>query len=60
MWSFFQYYQKTFVIYLNFFIKAFRSKPTEAAAINPQARVAQKIADEVVFRHFKGEEVEFF
>ena len=30
------------------------------ADINPQAPVAQKIADEVVFRHFQGEGVEFF
>ena len=29
-------------------------------SINPQAPVAQKIADEVVFRHFQGEGVEFF
>ena len=28
--------------------------------INPQALVAQKSADEVVFRHFQGEGVEFF
>ena len=28
--------------------------------INPQAPVAQKTADEVVFRHFQGEGVEFF
>ena len=28
--------------------------------INPQAPVAQKSADEVVFRHFQGEGVEFF
>ena len=27
---------------------------------NPQALVAQKIADEVVFRHFQGERVEIF
>ena len=27
--------------------------------INPQAPVAQKIADEVVFRRFQGEGVEF-
>ena len=27
---------------------------------NPQAPVAQKIADEVVFRRFQGEGVEFF
>ena len=26
---------------------------------NPQAPVAQKIADELVFRHFQGEGVEF-
>ena len=29
-------------------------------SINLQAAVAQKIADEVVFRRFKGEGVEFF
>ena len=28
--------------------------------INPQAPVAQKSADEVVFRHLQGEGVEFF
>ena len=28
--------------------------------LNPQAPVAQKTADEVVFRHFQGEGVEFF
>ena len=28
--------------------------------INPQAPVAQKIADEVFFRRFQGEGVEFF
>ena len=28
--------------------------------VNPQAPVVQKIADEVVFRRFQGEEVEFF
>ena len=28
--------------------------------INPQAPVAQKIADEVCFRRFQGEGVEFF
>ena len=27
---------------------------------NPQAPVAQKVADEVVFRRFRGEGVEFF
>ena len=30
------------------------------APVNPQAPVTQKIADEVVFRHFQGEGVEFF
>ena len=29
-------------------------------AVNPQAPVAQKVADEVVFRRFQGEGVEFF
>ena len=28
--------------------------------LNPQAQVAQKIADEMVFRSFQGEGVEFF
>ena len=28
--------------------------------IDPHAPVAQKVADEVVFRRFQGEEVEFF
>ena len=30
------------------------------STLNPQASVAQKIADEVIFRHFQGEGVEFF
>ena len=30
------------------------------SALNPQAPVAQKSADEVVFRHFQGAGVEFF
>ena len=32
----------------------------QALIINPQAPVAQKIADEVVFRRFQGQGVEFF
>ena len=28
--------------------------------VNPQASVAQKVEDEVVFRSFQGEGVEFF
>ena len=28
--------------------------------VNPQAPVAQKVANEVVFRRFQGEGVEFF
>ena len=28
--------------------------------INPHTPVAQKVADEVVFRRFQGEDVEFF
>ena len=28
--------------------------------VNPHTPVAQKLADEVVFRHFQGEGVEFF
>ena len=30
------------------------------APVNPQAPVTQKIADEVVFRRFQGEGLEFF
>ena len=32
----------------------------QIAIFNPQAPVAQKVADEVVFRRFRGEGVEFF
>ena len=32
----------------------------KSTIINPQAPIAQKIADEVVFRRFQGEGVEFF
>ena len=28
--------------------------------VNPQAPIAQRIADEVIFRHFQDEGVEFF
>ena len=38
--------------YLNFLMLA--------ENINPQASVAQKTADQVVFRNFQGEGVEFF
>ena len=34
--------------------------PKNFENFNPQAPVAQKTADEVVFRRFQGEEVEFF
>ena len=34
--------------------------PTFKILFDPQAPVAQKIADEVVFRRFQGEGVEFF
>ena len=40
------------------FLKAQLSK--HGRQVNPQAPVAQKIADEVVFRCFQGEGVEFF
>ena len=33
---------------------------TNRIIVNPQAPVAQKVADEVVFRRFRGEGVEFF
>jgi len=40
------------------FLKMFRF--SDSLRVNPQAPVAQKSADEVVFRHFQGEGVEFF
>ena len=36
------------------------SKEIKVFLINPQAPVAQKVADEVVFQRFRGEGVEFF
>ena len=38
------------------------SSPASPASVgvNPQAPVAQKSADELIFRHFEGEGVEFF
>ena len=33
---------------------------TNKIGINSQASIAQKVADEVVFRRFQGEGVEFF
>jgi len=35
-------------------------KKLRLSDVNPQAPVAQKIANEVVFRRFEGEGVEFF
>ena len=35
-------------------------RQNKIASVNPQAPVAQKITDEVVFRRFQGEGVEFF
>ena len=37
-----------------------RQNKKQKKLINPQASVAQKVADEVVFRRFQGEEVDFF
>ena len=61
-----QNFQFNFVLFLFFFIKNslrfhylnFNGKIKKN--VNPQAPVAQKIADEVVFRRFQGEGVEFF
>ena len=39
---------------------AYVSNEAWPGLLNPQAPVAQKIADEVVFRHFQGEGAEFF
>ena len=40
--------------------KKYISNNSRQGSVNPQAPVAQKTADEVVFRHFQGEGVEFF
>ena len=37
-----------------------RQNKKQKKLINPQASVAQKVADEVVFRRFQGEGVDFF
>ena len=39
---------------------SFSFKSRKWLDLNPQAPVAQKIMDEVVFQHFQGEGVEFF
>ena len=50
----------------NLFLMAFSQRPPASVEmkqkfsnLNPQAPFAQKSADEVVFRRFQGEEVEF-
>ena len=40
--------------------KAEKIRDKSVIHLNPQASVAQKIADGVVFRRFQGEGVEFF
>ena len=42
------------------FVKLVENKCDLMKILNPQAPFAQKIADEVVFRRFQGEGVEFF
>ena len=44
----------------NFFYILVNLSPLAKREVNPQAPVAQKTADEVVFRRFQGEGVEFF
>ena len=43
-----------------FFYENFAQKIKSDYTLNPQAPVARKIADEVVFRRFQGERGEFF
>ena len=45
---------------LQLYSKIWINKSILIISINPQAPVAQKVADEVVFRRFQGEGVEFF
>ena len=49
-----------FVKGLNFKLSRSHHLKLKIPGVNPQAPVAQKIADEVVFRRFQGEGVEFF
>ena len=60
---------KTFIDYYifqitNMFLKIFTPFDSKRAlqnkSVSPQASVAQTIADEMVFRRFRGEGVEFF
>ena len=46
--------------YPNIAFWQYKKKKLRNFSINPQTLVAQKIADEVVFRRFQGEQVEFF
>ena len=49
------------VLFLGFLMDQNRDhKFSEIFYFNPQAPVAQKITDKVVFRHFQGDGVEFF
>ena len=48
------------MVFIDFHFLAIISSNLTNSEINPQAPLAQKIADEVVFRRFKGERVEFF
>ena len=40
--------------------KSFQEEEKNEGPVNPHTPVAQKVADEVVFRRFQGEGVEFF
>ena len=42
------------------YIRILKLRKIKDFSLNPQAPVSQKIADEVVFRRFQGEGVEFF
>ena len=47
-------------IYAKCFLEVLKNIPWVFRSLNPQAPVVQKVADEVVFRRFQGEEDEFF
>ena len=50
----------SFLLSYEAFIKESCAYSEKFQGFNPQALVAEKIADELVFRHFQDEGVEFF
>ena len=49
-----------FIIESALFFKSKTFKLFSGVSFNPHSPIAQKVADEMVFRRFQGEEVDFF